>query len=133
MKKARIRVRWSLRRVYCSVMNSRSARNENTPNSSVEPNGPDSHDSQNTTVPTSEQHVFTTVKDNQTSVKILVLQGESEKAAENEMLGEFILTGLRKAQIGLDRKMLAEMAVKDPNGFAALVASVNETNSPRTQ
>src|SRR6185503_16120694 len=29
---------------------------------------------QNTTVPTSKSHVFTTVKDNQTSVKILVLQ-----------------------------------------------------------
>src|SRR5262250_1406455 len=55
---------------------------------------------QNTTVPTSEQHVFTTVKDNQTSVKILVLQGESDRAEENELLGEFILTGLRRAQKG---------------------------------
>src|SRR5690606_32716942 len=35
-----------------------------------------------------------------TSVKILVLQGESEKAAENELLGEFILSGLRKAPRG---------------------------------
>src|SRR5690606_21701542 len=50
---------------------------------------------QNTTVPTSRSHVFTTVKDNQTSVKILVLQGESDRAEENELLGEFILTGLR--------------------------------------
>src|SRR6187549_1116634 len=55
---------------------------------------------QNTTVPTSEQHVFTTVKDNQTSVKILVLQGEHDRAEENELLGEFILTGLRKAKEG---------------------------------
>ena len=55
---------------------------------------------QNTTVPTSETHVFTTVKDNQTSVKILVLQGESEQAEENELLGEFILTGLRSAPKG---------------------------------
>ena len=52
---------------------------------------------QNTTVPTSKSHVFTTVKDNQTSVKILVLQGESDRAEENELLGEFILTGLRRA------------------------------------
>jgi molecular chaperone DnaK len=52
---------------------------------------------QNTTVPTSKSHIFTTVKDNQTSVKILVLQGESERAEENELLGEFILTGLRPA------------------------------------
>ena len=55
---------------------------------------------QNTTVPTSKSHVFTTVKDNQTSVKILVLQGESDRAEENELLGEFVLTGLRSAQRG---------------------------------
>jgi large subunit ribosomal protein L20 len=39
--------------------------------------------------------------------------------------------GLRRSNIEIDRKMLAEMAVKDPDGFAALVASVSETNSPR--
>ncbi|PID38638.1 MAG: molecular chaperone DnaK [Proteobacteria bacterium] len=55
---------------------------------------------QNTTVPTSKSHIFTTVKDNQTSVKILVLQGEAERADENELLGEFILTGLRRAPKG---------------------------------
>jgi molecular chaperone DnaK len=55
---------------------------------------------QNTTVPTEASHIFTTVKDNQTSVKILVLQGESDRAEENELLGEFILTGLRKAPKG---------------------------------
>ncbi|MDC0719617.1 molecular chaperone DnaK [Nannocystis bainbridge] len=55
---------------------------------------------QNTTIPTRAGHVFTTVRDNQTSVKILVLQGESEKAAENELLGEFILSGLRRAPRG---------------------------------
>jgi molecular chaperone DnaK len=55
---------------------------------------------QNTTVPTSKSHIFTTVKDNQTSVKILVMQGESDNAAENEMMGEFILTGLRAARAG---------------------------------
>jgi len=55
---------------------------------------------QNSTVPTSASHIFTTVRDNQTSVKILVLQGESETASENELLGEFILSGLRKAPRG---------------------------------
>src|SRR5262249_27673532 len=38
---------------------------------------------QNTTVPCQKSHVFTTIKDNQTSVKILVLQGEAERAEEN--------------------------------------------------
>jgi len=54
----------------------------------------------NTTVPTSRSKVFTTVRDNQTAVKILVMQGESHRADENEMLGEFILTGLRRAPAG---------------------------------
>ena len=51
----------------------------------------------NTTVPTSQGHVFTTVRDNQTSVKIMVFQGDSLRAEENELLGEFILSGLREA------------------------------------
>jgi len=38
---------------------------------------------------------------------------------------------LKKSNVEIDRKMLAEMAVKDPDGFAALVASLSETNSPR--
>jgi molecular chaperone DnaK len=54
----------------------------------------------NTTVPTSVTEVFNTSKDNQTTVKIMVLQGESEVAHENELLGEFILTGLREARRG---------------------------------
>ena len=54
----------------------------------------------NTTVPTSKAHVFTTIRDDQTSVKILVFQGESERAQENEMLGEFVLSGLRRARRG---------------------------------
>ncbi|NLY92479.1 MAG: molecular chaperone DnaK [Myxococcales bacterium] len=55
---------------------------------------------QNTTVPTSRTKRFTTVRDNQTAVKILVLQGESEQAKDNELLGEFELTGLRAAKAG---------------------------------
>jgi molecular chaperone DnaK len=55
---------------------------------------------QNTTVPTSRAKTFTTSRDDQTAVKILVMQGESKRADENELLGEFILTGLRKASKG---------------------------------
>jgi molecular chaperone DnaK len=54
----------------------------------------------NTTVPTSRSKVFTTVRENQTAVKILVMQGESHRAEDNELLGEFILTGLRRAPAG---------------------------------
>lgn len=53
-----------------------------------------------TTVPHSRSKIFTTVKDFQTAVRILVMQGESKTAEENELLGEFVLTGLRKAPKG---------------------------------
>jgi len=36
---------------------------------------------------------------------------------------------LRESNIELNRKMLAEMAVKDPEAFATLIASVTESNS----
>jgi molecular chaperone DnaK len=55
---------------------------------------------QNTTVPTNRTKTFTTSRDNQTAVKILVLQGESEAAEQNELLGEFVLTGLQRAPKG---------------------------------
>ncbi|HET9553134.1 MAG TPA: molecular chaperone DnaK [Anaeromyxobacteraceae bacterium] len=54
----------------------------------------------NTTVPTSQTHLFTTVQDAQTSVRIAVLQGEKERAIENELLGEFVLDGIRPARRG---------------------------------
>jgi molecular chaperone DnaK len=54
----------------------------------------------NTTVPTSQSHLFTTVQDNQSSVRIAVLQGASDKAMENELLGEFVLEGIRPARRG---------------------------------
>lgn len=55
---------------------------------------------QNTTVPTHRTKIFTTSRDHQTAVKIVVMQGESERAEENELLGEFILTGLRRTAKG---------------------------------
>ncbi|MCG8589155.1 MAG: Hsp70 family protein, partial [Proteobacteria bacterium] len=54
----------------------------------------------NTTVPVSKGHIFTTTRDNQSAVKIRVLQGESETAAENDLLGEFVLGGIRPAPKG---------------------------------
>ncbi|WP_242345321.1 molecular chaperone DnaK [Anaeromyxobacter terrae] len=54
----------------------------------------------NTTVPTAQTHLFTTVTDDQTSVRIAVLQGESERAVENDLLGEFVLDGIPPARRG---------------------------------
>src|ERR1700691_2968314 len=55
---------------------------------------------QNTTVPTHRTKIFTTSRDSQTAVKIVVMQGENERAEQNELLGEFVLTGLRRAPKG---------------------------------
>jgi len=54
----------------------------------------------NTTVPTAVTETFHTSRDGQTTVKIMVLQGESDVAHQNELLGEFILSGLRLAPRG---------------------------------
>lgn len=42
---------------------------------------------------------------------------------ELETLSEFMLS-LKKAGVGLDRKILAEMAVRDPESFKAVVGNV---------
>jgi len=41
------------------------------------------------------------------------------------------IAGLRKSNVEINRKMLADMVVRDPEGFAALVASVTEANASR--
>ncbi|MFB6183482.1 MAG: Hsp70 family protein, partial [Haloarculaceae archaeon] len=54
----------------------------------------------NTTIPTEASKVFTTAADNQTQVQIRVFQGERDIANENELLGEFSLTGIPPAPAG---------------------------------
>uniref|UniRef100_UPI000EFACE7A molecular chaperone DnaK n=1 Tax=Halalkalicoccus subterraneus TaxID=2675002 RepID=UPI000EFACE7A len=54
----------------------------------------------NTTIPTEESKVFTTAADNQTSVQVRVFQGEREMAEDNELLGEFMLSGIPPAPAG---------------------------------
>ncbi len=55
---------------------------------------------QNTTVPTSRAKTFTTSRDYQTAVKILVMQGNSNEGRDAELLGEFVMGGLRRAPRG---------------------------------
>jgi molecular chaperone DnaK len=55
----------------------------------------------NTTIPTRKSEVFTTADDNQPSVEIHVLQGESEMATYNKTLGKFQLVGIPPAPRGM--------------------------------
>ncbi|CAG0963224.1 heat shock 70kDa protein 1/2/6/8 [Myxococcaceae bacterium] len=84
----------------------------------------------NTTVPVRKQHTFTTTRDNQSAVKIRVLQGESDNAAENDLLGEFVLSGIRPAPKG-------EPAVEvsfdiDANGIVSVSARDTATGKEQS-
>jgi len=48
----------------------------------------------NSTIPAKKSLYFSTAEDNQTTVKINVLQGEREFVADNKSLGQFILDGI---------------------------------------
>jgi len=55
----------------------------------------------NTTIPTRQSQVFSTVNDGQTSVDIRVYQGEHPMAADNALLGQFRLDGIPPAPRGI--------------------------------
>jgi molecular chaperone DnaK len=68
-------------------------------------------------------------------VKILVLQGESDRAEENELLGEFVLTGLRRrprgeVEIEVTFHISADGIVSRPPAISR-PASSSRSRSPR--
>jgi molecular chaperone DnaK len=54
----------------------------------------------NTPVPIEQTRAFTTVRDHQESVEIRVYQGESQEAAQNELLGQFRFADFQKGRRG---------------------------------
>ncbi|MEZ4704849.1 MAG: molecular chaperone DnaK [Bdellovibrionota bacterium] len=84
----------------------------------------------NTTVPVSKKKVFTTVKDNQKSVRIKVYQGFSPSIEDNELLGEFLLEGIRKAKAG-EPEVEVSFHI-DANGIVQVSAKDLETNQQQS-
>ncbi len=60
--------------------------------------------------------------------KLWIARINAATRAQGIPYGQF-MAGLRRSNIEVNRKMLAEMAVKDPGGFAKLVASILSQNA----
>ena len=74
----------------------------------------------NTTIPTAKSQVFSTAADNQSSVEIVVLQGERPMARDNRILGTFMLDGIPPSPRGLPQ---IEVAFDiDANGILSVTA-----------
>jgi len=80
---------------------------------------------QNTTVPVLRTKMFTTSVDNQTTVRVIVVQGENEHAASNALLGDFELHGLRKAPAG--QLQIDVTFTLNADGIAAISAKDRES------
>ena len=74
----------------------------------------------NSTIPTKNTKVFTTVADNQSVVEIHVLQGEREIAKDNKSLGRFELVGIPVAPRGVPQ-IEVTFAI-DSNGIVSVSA-----------
>jgi len=61
----------------------------------------------NTTIPTKKSQIFSTAADMQTSVEIKGVQGERPMAADNKLLGNFILDGIPPAPRGVPQVEVA--------------------------
>lgn len=79
----------------------------------------------NTTIPYKKTEIFSTAADNQPAVDIVVLQGERQMAADNRILGNFKLEGIRQAPRGLPQ--IEVTFDVDANGILNVTARDKDT------
>jgi len=80
----------------------------------------------NSTIPTKNSLIFTTVSDNQNKVQVHVLQGEREFSRENKSLGKFDLIGIPPAPRGVPQVEVTFSI--DSNGIVSVTARDQATN-----
>merc|ERR1712072_228322 len=74
----------------------------------------------NTTIPCKKSDMFTTDADNQTQINVRIFEGERYKTKDNNMLGEFTLSGIAPAPRGVAQiEITYEL---DANGILHVVA-----------
>jgi molecular chaperone DnaK len=83
----------------------------------------------NENIPTERKRVFTTSKDQQDTVRLQIMEGDSKKSEENYKLGELVLTNLRPADRG-DVSIEVTFEI-DTNGI--LNVSATDKATRRTQ
>ncbi|MBI5508955.1 MAG: Hsp70 family protein [Deltaproteobacteria bacterium] len=82
----------------------------------------------NTRIPTAVERRFSTVSDGQQVVKIVVYQGDSRKLAQNQVLGEFYLQGIRPAPRG-DVKIDVRFAISADGTVQVTAIDVETKNA----
>lgn len=83
----------------------------------------------NTAIPTSKSEVYSTIVDNQDTVRIQVYQGESSIASKNLLLGEFTLSGIPPMPAG--KPQIVVNFDYDINGIVKVSATERSTGKER--
>lgn len=84
----------------------------------------------NTTIPVTRSQIFSTAADNQTSVSIVVTQGERQMAQDNKFLGRFDLSGIKPAPRGVPQIEVSFSI--DVNGITKVTAKDKSTNQEQS-
>ncbi|WP_330463280.1 molecular chaperone DnaK [Metamycoplasma gateae] len=84
----------------------------------------------NTTIPVTRSQIFSTATDNQTSVSIVVTQGERQMAQDNKFLGRFDLSGIAPAPRGVPQIEVSFSI--DVNGITKVTAKDKNTNQEQS-